>query len=68
MHIQEIREIARNYGLKTGKVTKLDLIREIQRSEGNFDCFATAANQYCDQQDCLWRADCFNAAAKSAIN
>ena len=38
-------------------MSKADLIKAIQRAEGNFDCFGTAAN-YCDQMDCAWREDC----------
>jgi hypothetical protein len=33
------------------------LIRSIQRSEGNSDCFGRAGN-YCDQIDCAWRPYC----------
>ncbi len=35
----------------------VDLIRSIQRAEGNFDCFGTA-NGYCDQWGCRWRTFC----------
>jgi hypothetical protein len=33
------------------------LIREIQKAEGNFDCFKTASD-YCDQWACCFRTDC----------
>ena len=62
MKIQKIREIARHQGLEPGKAEKVELIRAIQRQEGNFDCFATAHDGVCDQGGCLWRADCFAAA------
>lgn len=61
MRIAEIREIARNHQVNAGHLTKADLIKAIQRKEGNFDCFATAANGNCDQADCLWRGDCLSA-------
>ncbi len=58
MRLTEIRKIARKRGIKTpGKFKKPELIRIIQRAEGNFDCFGTAMN-YCDQLNCLWRKDC----------
>ena len=58
MRLTEIRKIAKKRGIKTlGKFKKLELIRIIQRAEGNFDCFGTAMN-YCDQLNCLWRKDC----------
>ncbi len=62
MKIQRIREIARHQGLDPGKAEKVELIRTIQRKEGNFDCFAAAHEGVCDQGDCLWRTDCFTAA------
>jgi hypothetical protein len=38
---------------------KAELIGAIQRAEGNFDCFGTATEEECDQEECLWREDCF---------
>lgn len=67
MKIQRVREIAREHGLQPGKAEKEELIKEIQRKEGNFDCFATACDGMCDQTGCLWREDCF-AAARNAKN
>ncbi len=64
MNLQEIRQLARNQGLKPNKLSKLDLVRQIQLNEGNFDCFATAYDQVCDQYGCLWRKDCFAAAKR----
>lgn len=66
MNMQEIRSIAKEFGIKTAKMTKVTLVREIQLLEGNFDCFATALENRCDQCDCLWREDCFTAAKKAA--
>lgn len=62
MKMQKIREIARDQGLEPGRAEKVELIRAIQRQEGNFDCFATAWDGVCDQSGCLWREDCFAAA------
>ena len=66
MLMQEIRDIAKDYGIKTSRMKKEDLIREIQRTEGNFDCFASAASGECDQIACMWRDDCFTLAKKAA--
>jgi len=57
MHIGQIRRIAKQMGIPAVG-TKVELIRSIQRKEGNFDCFGTAVDGYCDQYNCLWRADC----------
>jgi len=63
MHIQEIRKIAKGLGVRTGGLSKVAVIRSIQREEGNFDCFATDFEDACDQQSCLWRDDCRKASA-----
>ncbi len=65
MKMQEIRTIAKSLGINSFGKTKADLIREIQRREGNFDCFGTA-NGYCDQEQCLFRAACLPEKKKQA--
>lgn len=67
MNIQDIREIAADNGIKPGKMNKVGLVREIQRTEGNFDCFATTYDGVCDQYGCMWRDDCF-AASKQLVS
>ena len=62
MKLENVRSIARSHGLKPDHLSKSALIKTIQIEEGNFDCFATAANGECDQPDCLWRKDCFDSA------
>lgn len=64
MHINEIRAIAKRWQLPTGSRSKTELVRAIQREEGNFDCFATAYDGICDQIHCLWRSDCFTLAKR----
>ena len=57
MKMQEVREIAKKFSIKTGGMKKVDLIRAIQIEEGNTPCFNTEVND-CDQTDCCWRGDC----------
>ena len=58
MRMSEIEKRAKNAGVKdTWRYSKKDLIKAIQRKEGNFDCFGTAINN-CDQLVCIWRKDC----------
>jgi len=58
MRLMEIERKARTLGIKdTWKCSKKDLIKAIQRKEGNFDCFGTAVS-YCDQLACCWRGEC----------
>ncbi len=67
MKMQDIRKIAKQNGLKTSKLNKTLLVRKIQSTEGNFDCFASASNDYCDQTACIWQDDCFKLAKKIVI-
>ncbi|MGB5308203.1 MAG: hypothetical protein WBM38_02475 [Arenicellales bacterium] len=64
MNMQEVRGMAKELGIKTSRMSKMNLIKAIQLSEGNFSCFASAVGGECDQQECVWRADCFTAANK----
>ena len=64
MNMQEIRVLAKDKGIKTSRMSKMELIRTIQLTEGNFNCFASAINGECDQLKCKWRDDCFSAAKK----
>lgn len=58
MRLSEIEKKARTKGVRdTWKFSKKELIKEIQRKEGNFDCFGTAKNN-CTQYVCCWREDC----------
>ncbi len=66
MQMQEVRIMAKKFGIKTSRQSKVSLVRQIQMAEGNFDCYATALDGVCDQTRCLWRNDCFTAAKKPA--
>ncbi|HEY0721839.1 MAG TPA: SAP domain-containing protein [Gammaproteobacteria bacterium] len=63
MQIQAIRTIAKAQGITPHKMDKHTLIRTIQRQEGNFDCFGSANEGFCDQGGCLWRHDCLPVPA-----
>lgn len=65
MKLDDIRTIARTRDIKPGKLNKTELVRNIQRQEGNYDCFATPAINSCGQTGCLWREDCVTATQKS---
>ncbi len=63
MKMSEVRGKARAMGLKrTFGLSKAELTRQIQRAEGNFDCFGTA-DDYCDQFQCCFRDDCLRTSA-----
>ena len=40
--MQDIRRMAKDKGARVGSMNKVDAIRMIQLTEGNFDCFARA--------------------------
>jgi hypothetical protein len=60
MNFTQVRDMAKGMGIKTGRVSKVDLIRSIQAAESNIPCFGTDRVQYCGEEACLWRADCQN--------
>lgn len=62
MKLSELRDIAKSHGIQPDNTFKTELIRTIQTKEGNFDCYGTAYGGICDQFDCRWREDCFEAA------
>ena len=59
VRMDEVRKRAKALGIKTAQMKKADLIRQIQKTEGNFDCFGTAQD-YCDQWNCCFREDCLS--------
>jgi hypothetical protein len=66
MKIEEIRSIAKSHHIKPAHLSKIELVKSIQKKQGNFDCFASASSGECDQYDCMWRGDCFAAAFEGA--
>jgi hypothetical protein len=63
MHIQKIRQMARERKVNVLGKTKVELIRTLQSLEGNFDCYAKAWDGFCSQEGCLWREDCLKDSA-----
>lgn len=64
MNLAEIKKMAQKMGVPTN-APKSEMIKSIQRKEGNFDCFGTAIDDYCDQYSCLWRSDCLKPSKQS---
>lgn len=58
MKMQDVKEIAKDRGVKAGTMKKVELIKTIQRAEGNEDCFGEKKAEACGQDQCLWREDC----------
>jgi hypothetical protein len=66
MKMQEIRLMGKKLGINSFGKTKAELVREIQRAEGNFDCFGTAEG-FCDQLECSFRTPCLHLDKQSKI-
>lgn len=62
--MQQVRAMAKRLGVNIGGLGKVEAIRKIQRSEGNFDCFGRAATGYCDQTECVFYDDCMKASCE----
>lgn len=58
MNMTEVKSIAKDRGIKCGKLNKTGLIQAMQRQEGNPECFNTGQMDICGQGQCLWLADC----------
>ena len=59
MNLTQIRKKAKKLKVNPKGLKKADLIKAIQKVEGNFECFGTAEGS-CDQLKCCWRNDCLN--------
>lgn len=67
MNIKTIRQLAKTLKVDTNQLSKTELIRKIQSTEGNFDCYGSASTGECDQLECAWRDDCLtDSVAASA--
>jgi hypothetical protein len=58
MKLEEIKEIAKQHNIKVGRMKKAELVRAIQQTENNVECFETGTANNCGENDCLWREDC----------
>lgn len=58
MKLEDVKKIAKDRGIQNKNMKKADLIRAIQRDEGNRDCYNTDTSDSCGQFSCLWRDDC----------
>ena len=58
MTFVEIKDIARERGIRISGVKKAEIVRAIQAQEGNEPCFATGRAADCGQQRCLWIKAC----------
>jgi hypothetical protein len=53
----DIEEMARQCGINTENMDKVEMVRAIQQTQGNEPCYGTSDGQ-CDHSDCCFMADC----------
>lgn len=58
MTFAEIKKIAIQQGIRVVGVKKAEIVRAIQKQEGNSPCFASGKAGECGQPYCLWLAAC----------
>ncbi len=58
MKMVQVKAVAKERGVKAGRMKKVELVRAIQQVEGNNQCFVTEQADSCGQPGCLWREDC----------
>lgn len=68
MTLKDVQRMAKLQSIDPGMLSKTELIKAIQKIEGNFDCFATAYDGICDQTGCIWRLDCFEASKRGSTS
>ncbi|MCX7180523.1 MAG: SAP domain-containing protein [Proteobacteria bacterium] len=56
--------MAKKFHVATSGLSKTEVLRKLQLSEGNFDCYARASGGVCDQAECLWREECLHESAE----
>jgi len=61
MSRRELVAMARLKSIVVRNHSKANIIRAIQRADGNDDCFGTDKVDQCNQKDCLWYEHCVAA-------
>ena len=62
---KELLRLAKQFDIPHSGLSNIELIRRVQQSEGNFDCYAKAAEGVCDQSECSWRDGCLQESFES---
>jgi len=68
MTFNQIRKMAMDMDINTYRMKKHEIIKAIQRTENNIDCFGTERVGYCNEEICLWRNDCLSSNSKAKAN
>jgi hypothetical protein len=68
MIFNEIRKMAKGKGINTYRMRKTDMIRAIQVTEKNVDCYGTQRIESCHEDECLWINDCLSLTHHLEVN
>ncbi|MDL1973656.1 MAG: SAP domain-containing protein [Desulfobacteria bacterium] len=68
MNFNAIRKMAKAMNINTYRMKKRDIIRAIQRTEQNIECYGTQRAHNCPENACLWRDDCLATTHESHSN
>ena len=60
MKINDLIKVTKGMRINTYAMKKNDIIRAVQQSENNVECFATERVEYCNENKCSWRGDCLS--------
>ena len=63
MQLLDKMETEGTFNSKPDYVDLVNLVRSIQRAEGNIDCYRRARQQ-CDRMSCIWRSHCLEAPSR----
>jgi len=58
MNMTDLLKLVKLHCIFGSSLTRAAVIRNIQFSEGNFDCHAETAGVECGHPECEWREDC----------
>ena len=60
MNTNDIAEKAKAMNIDIHRMRKGDMIRAIQRAEDRICCYGTEWVDYCAEELCMWRGDCYS--------
>jgi hypothetical protein len=63
MNLNDIKKMAKDMGINTYGMKKIDVVRAIQQAENNIECYGTERVDTCHEDGCLWRNDCLSLSS-----
>jgi len=57
MEMLDLQAIIKSFEVKM-RMARTEIVRAVQRAEGNTECFRTGEASKCGQDHCRWMPDC----------